>query len=382
MKNWKPYHLGKILNRVERFENKDDFKTYTFSGTYSYARGIFSSYSKSGTEFNLSKIQRIKKDDFIFCKIMAWEGAFGIAPEECDNTVMSGAFVAYEINKEFVEPKFIEYFFKIEKNWRNIGSGSSGTNVRRKTLFPRDFEKYEILLPTLNEQQRIIDKIESVKSSLFQISQLRAEQEKDISNFRYSVFEKLFIEYDSCEIGKLIEEKLDPVIVDPTEEYLFAGVFGFGKGLFIRGIQNGNDTTYKTFNRLHTNQIVMSQPKGWEGAITLIPKEFDGLFLSPVYSTFDVIENNNIGYVAEFCKLPTTWQKMLDVSKGIGARRNSIYAKDFLKIEIPNIPIEEQDRIVELLQGINEMKVTHKEQETELKQFMPSLLDKAFIGEL
>ena len=51
-------------------------------------------------------------------------------------------------------------------------------------------------------------------------------------------------------------------------------------------------------------------------------------------------------------------------------------------VEIPIPPIEEQNRIVELLEKINEIKQTHKEQETELKQLMPSLLDKAFKGEL
>ena len=51
-------------------------------------------------------------------------------------------------------------------------------------------------------------------------------------------------------------------------------------------------------------------------------------------------------------------------------------------VEIPIPPIEEQNRIVELLEKINEIKQTHKEQEAELKQLMPSLLDKAFKGEL
>lgn len=382
MKNWRPYKLGSFLNRAARFEAKDDFENYAFSGTYSYAKGIFPSYTKAGTEFNLSKIQRIKKDDFIFCKIMAWEGAFGLAPEECDNTVMSGAFVAYEIDKNVVEPKFLDYFFKIEKNWRNIGSGSTGTNVRRKTLFPEDFEKYEIALPPLPEQQRIVSKVESIKNRIEEIKKLSAEQEKEIANLRFSLYEKIKEEYGVGKIGDLIKEELDFVSVDQIEEYLFAGVYGFGKGLFVRGIQKGNDTTYKTFNRLHENNIVMSQPKGWEGAITLVTQEFDGLFLSPVYSTFEAIENNNIKYVAEFCKLPTTWQKMLDVSKGIGARRNSIYSNDFLKIEIPLPPIEKQNHIVTMLDKLNSVTTSHTATEKELDQIIPALLDKAFKGEL
>ncbi len=267
-------------------------------------------------------------------------------------------------------------------NLREIGSGSSGTNVRRKTLYPDVFENFKISLPPLPEQQRIVSKIESIKSRVEQIKELRAAQEKEMKNLRYSLFEKLKYEFKLGQIGDLIEVSLDPVSVDPTEEYLFAGVYGFGKGLFVRGIQQGNDTTYKTFNRLHEGQIVMSQPKGWEGAISYVEKEFEGLFLSPVYTTFSAKENCNIKFVSEFCKLPTTWQKMLDVSKGIGARRNSIYSADFLRLEIPLPPIEEQNRIVSLLEKLNRIKEQHQQTEQELTELMPSLLDKAFKGEL
>jgi len=45
-------------------------------------------------------------------------------------------------------------------------------------------------------------------------------------------------------------------------------------------------------------------------------------------------------------------------------------------------PLEEQNRIVDLLENSNEIKKTHKVKEVELKQLMPSLLDKAFKGEL
>lgn len=71
--------LGEVIKRADRFEKKSPFETYSFSGTYSYAKGIFKSYDKKGSEFDLEKIQRIKEGDFIFCKIMAWERAFGLA---------------------------------------------------------------------------------------------------------------------------------------------------------------------------------------------------------------------------------------------------------------------------------------------------------------
>ncbi|MDD4061148.1 MAG: restriction endonuclease subunit S, partial [Kiritimatiellae bacterium] len=64
---------------------------------------------------------------------------------------------------------------------------------------------------------------------------------------------------------------IDAVPVNSDESYPFAGVYGFGRGLFKRDSLKGSDTTYSHFHRLHEGQLVMSQPKGWEGAITVVP---------------------------------------------------------------------------------------------------------------
>src|SRR2546430_15985853 len=99
--------LGDLLNRAERFENTDSSKEYHFAGTYSYARGIFVGERKFGSSFRLPKVQRIYRGDFVYCKIMAWEGAFGLVPKEAHNCVMSGAFVAYEIDHTKIDANYL-----------------------------------------------------------------------------------------------------------------------------------------------------------------------------------------------------------------------------------------------------------------------------------
>ena len=119
--------LGDVMTPVARFEDRDELQTYQFAGTYSYARGIFKNELKSGSSFNLPAIQRIEAGDFIYCKIMAWEGAFGLAGEDVHNCWMSGAFVAFRPVADSVLPKFLHYWFKSEKNWRRVAASSTGT---------------------------------------------------------------------------------------------------------------------------------------------------------------------------------------------------------------------------------------------------------------
>lgn len=51
-------------------------------------------------------------------------------------------------------------------------------------------------------------------------------------------------------LGDILNVEIDANEVEPTESYRFAGVYGFGKGIFKRGIKDGK-TSYKVFNRLH-----------------------------------------------------------------------------------------------------------------------------------
>ena len=146
-KTWSLVPLGHVLKQAARFESRDILREYHFAGTYSFARGIFAGERKLGAEFKLDKIQRIKSGDFVYCKIMAWEGAFGVVPPEADNCVMSGAFVVYEVDSTQVEQKFLDYYFKLPHVWKSIGSGSTGTKVRRRSLHPTQFEEAKILLP-------------------------------------------------------------------------------------------------------------------------------------------------------------------------------------------------------------------------------------------
>jgi hypothetical protein len=181
MSKWPTTRLGEVLQRVKRFEPRDELTEYPFAGTYSFARGIFVGERKLGSTFALPKIQRIRAGDFIYCKIMAWEGAYGIAPKEADNCVMSGAFVVYELNRDKIDEKFLEYFFKVPDHWQSIGSQSTGTNVRRQSLHPSQFERAEIPLPGLAEQRRVVARIEELAAPIHEARTLlhQAAQEAE-----------------------------------------------------------------------------------------------------------------------------------------------------------------------------------------------------------
>ena len=106
---------------------------------------------------------------------MAWEGAFGLVPESAHNCVMSGAFIAYELDQNRIDPRYLDYYFKIERVWKSIGHQSTGTNVRRRSLHPNQFESSEIPLPPLDEQRRTVARIEELAAKIEEAQKLRRQ---------------------------------------------------------------------------------------------------------------------------------------------------------------------------------------------------------------
>ena len=177
MSRWPEVVLGEVLRRADRFETKDDLADYVFAGTYSFARGIFRGETKTGSTFRLPAVQRVRTGDFIYCKIMAWEGAFGVAPPEVDGCVLSGAFVVYEIDETKLEPAYLDRYFKQRTVWQSIGSRSTGTNVRRRSLHPDVFEAFEMPLPPIEEQRRVVNKLDRLASATERVATLQGHAE-------------------------------------------------------------------------------------------------------------------------------------------------------------------------------------------------------------
>ncbi|MEF2277009.1 restriction endonuclease subunit S [Deinococcus sp. YIM 134068] len=160
-------------------------------------------------------------------------------------------------------------------------------------------------------------------------------------------------EWERVRLGEVLELKIDAVPVAPEHTYKISGVYSFGRGLIARGPLSGAETSYKVFHRLHTDDFVLSQLKGWEGALARVTPEFDGWFLSPQFPTFRVMPDRlDIEYLELYCKQASVWDELRGQARGMGARRDSVSPARFLALDIPLPPLPEQRRIVARVQGL------------------------------
>jgi len=175
----------------------------------------------------------------------------------------------------------------------------------------------------------------------------------------------------------------DAVSISLTGSYPQVGVKSFGRGLFPKSATPGAETTYRTFNRLYEGALVLSQVKGWEGAVAVCRPDLAGWFVSPEYRTFRCVTGEaRSAYLATLVRTEWFWSKLAGATRGVGARRERTRPEQFLSIEIPMPDYAQQERGEASFAEVDALKRLQGETAEELNALLPSIIDRAFKGEL
>lgn len=163
-------------------------EVYQFAGVYCFGRGVFKGQAKTGMEFAYPRLTRIRSGNFVYPKLMAWEGALGVVPPECDGLVVSTEFPVFEVIEEQVLPEVLDVYFRNPAIWPALSGVSTGTNVRRRRLNPVNFLRYEFPVPSKPIQfalRRIISQTAPLRA-------LQLETGAEINAILPSVISKTF----------------------------------------------------------------------------------------------------------------------------------------------------------------------------------------------
>ncbi len=128
---------------------------YNFAGVYCFGRGLFRGNSKTGLEFTYTRLTRLRQGNFVYPKLMAWEGALGIVPPECNGLVVSPEFPVFEVNEDRIYPEVLDVYFRTPSVWPLLSGVSTGTNIRRRRLNSSDFLAFKMPLPTMETQRKL-----------------------------------------------------------------------------------------------------------------------------------------------------------------------------------------------------------------------------------
>jgi len=323
----------------------------------------------------------IRPGDLVVSGINAAKGAIAVYPQ--DNLVPIAAtihYAAYIVNKEKADVRFLWLFLR-SREFRDILlrylPGGIKTELKAKRLLP-----IPIPLPPLPEQRRLIAKIDQLAAKIAGAQALRRQAAEEAEALIISNHLQLAGER-TRRLGEILRLDEDAVPIKADGSYPQVGVKSFGGGLFPKSPISGTGTTYRTFNRLFEGALVLSQVKGWEGAVAVCPKNLAGWFVSPEYRTFRCVPGEaRPDYLASIVLTGWFWSRLNEATRGVGARRERTRPKQFINIEIPMPDFTRQEIGARVAAEVDAMKHLQGETATALDALLPSILDKAFKGEL
>jgi len=354
-------------------------KEYRLLGVRLDGAGPFFRETVTGDQTSASSLNRVEDGDFIYSRLFAWRGAFGVVSPDLTDCYVSSEFPVFQTNNDAIDLRFLTYWFRLPSTLRRVAQDCSGSTALTRNRFKEDFFlNLEIPLPPLAEQRRLVAKLDAVAAAIDRITAAQAANERDSESLEVALHETAAAGR-IIPIHQLLELHEEAQSIDFDSEYPQVGVKSFGCGLFAKGAIAGSQTTYRTFNRLFAGALVLSQVKGWEGAIAVCPAELAGWFVSPEYRTFRCRDGEaDPAYLATIVRKEWFWSRLRDATHGAGARRERVRPERFLNLELPMPDIARQRRLLPAFRAIAQIRSAQSARAADLAALMPSILDRAF----
>lgn len=127
---------------------------------------------------------RAQRGDVVYNMMRMWQGAVGLAPEEC---MVSPAYVVLS-PKKHTSPQFFDQWFKGKRMLYLLGAYSHGITSDRLRLYADDFARIPVHLPSLPEQQKIAAFLGVVDAKLAAL----ATKQAALGRFKAGLMQKLF----------------------------------------------------------------------------------------------------------------------------------------------------------------------------------------------
>ena len=187
---------------------------------------------------------------------------------------------------------------------------------------------------------------------------------------------------------RFLMRKVAPIVqrrvtIDTMQSYPELGIRSFGNGTFHKPALSGAEAGTKKLYRVESGDLLFSNVFAWEGAIAIVKPEDKGRYGSHRFMSCLPLEGIATQEFLCFPFLTPEGMRQIGEAPPGGAGRNR--ALGMKKLEAIEVPIPSYDKQVwfsELVRKVNLVRQQHKESEKELDRLMPSILDKAFNGEL
>jgi type I restriction enzyme S subunit len=173
-KAWPKVPLAELLTPVSRSETVDALKEYRLLGIRLDGKGPFLRETLAGSSSSATKLFRVADGDFIYSRLFACRGAFGVIGAELDGCYVSSEFPTFRPVADRLDVKFLRLWFRLPTVIAAVDADCSGSTPLTRNRFKENFFLgLKIPLPPLEEQQQMVARIEELAAQIHEARTLR-----------------------------------------------------------------------------------------------------------------------------------------------------------------------------------------------------------------
>lgn len=299
----------------------------------------------------------VKKDDILICTASGSKIHLGkVALVEKNLNMAFGGFMAVLKCNNECHSKFLYYHLITNSFKKYLSSLNDGSNINNLKF--SQIEDYEFFLPTLKEQQRIVDKLDKIFYEIDKVTELTKKNILNLKSYYSYTIDKEFSKYSN---------ELQQIGNYSKINYGYTAKASFDKGnyklLRITDIQNKsvdwNTVPYCNVEShklssviLKHGDIVFARTGATTGKSFLIQNPVNSIFASYLIRISVDREILLPRFLMHFFQSAKYWQQVND---GIsGSAQGGFNSSKLSQLKIPIISKSNQQKLVEKFDLINE----------------------------
>ena len=217
--DWEQRKLESLFTKYEDKVNTPS-SGYWRLGLRSHCKGTFHTYIDAGNELEIAEMNRVKSGNFILNITFAWERALAVTNDEDQDKLVSHRFPQFKPNNDLVID-FFKHTLMDKRFKHHLELSSPGGAGRNKVLKVADMLKYELLVPSIKEQ----NKISSFLNHVDYIITLHQRKLDNLKLKKKALLQKLFPKN-----GDRYPELRFPGFTDAWEQRKLGDIATFSKG--------------------------------------------------------------------------------------------------------------------------------------------------------
>lgn len=158
--------LGAVLTKISNGVEVDPLKIYQEIGIRSHGKGVFHKDPVQGTSLGEKRVFEVVPGCLTLNIVFAWERALAVTTENEVGMIASHRFPMFRPDPDRVSIEFVLHYMLSDVGHNVLKLASPGGAGRNRTISQEQFLKTKIPLPSLAEQHRIVECINSADLEL------------------------------------------------------------------------------------------------------------------------------------------------------------------------------------------------------------------------